>query len=132
MAYDECLAEDIRELLKNRRGIKEKRMFGGLCFLLNGRMCCGVEGTRFVARIGPQRYESALKVKHVSKMDFTGKPLKGFIYVNSNRPRRKTELRKWVGLSIDYVRTLPKSKKQKLKVNFEADQRPLQKVASQA
>ncbi len=81
MAYDEKLAGRVRLLLKGRKGISEKRMFGGLAFMLGDRMCCGVLKEDFVARIGPEAYESALDEPHVRPMDFTGRPIKGYVYV---------------------------------------------------
>jgi len=80
MAFDERLAQRIRQILKGARGVTEKRMFGGLCFLVRGKMCCGVERDHLVVRVGPEQYERALSKPHARPMDFTGRPLKGFVY----------------------------------------------------
>jgi len=107
MALDERLAERVRLVLRRRRGISEKKMFGGLCFLLNGNMACGVEKDKLLVRVGPDEYASALKLKHARKMDFTGKPLTGFVYVLPEGLRRTDSLRKWVDRGIRYAQSLP-------------------------
>lgn len=71
MAYDEGLAERIRDVV-GTRGVVEKKMFGGLCFMLRGHMCCGVTGEDLMLRVGPDQFESVLKRQHARKMDFTG------------------------------------------------------------
>ena len=81
MAYDEYLAERIRKALKRRKGITEKKMFGGICLLLDGNMVGGVVNDDLMVRVGPDGYEDALKQPHARPMDFTGKPLKGMVYV---------------------------------------------------
>ena len=96
MAYDEILADRVEALLKGNRSIAKNKMFGGLCFMVNGNMACGLEKNKLVVRIGPEEYEKILKIKHVRKMDFTGKPLKGFIYVMPEGLRRTDSLKKWV------------------------------------
>lgn len=79
MAYDERLAERVRKSLVRRRGISEKKMFGGLCFLANGHMCRGVIGKDLVVRVGPKAYEASLKTPGARPMDFTGRPLRGLV-----------------------------------------------------
>ena len=109
MAYNEAWADRVRVLLKGKRSVTEKKMFGGLCFLVNGNMACGVEKNKLVVvRVGPDDYEKLLKQKHVRKMDFTGKPLKGFIYVMPEGLRRSDSLNKWVDKGIQFARSLPK------------------------
>jgi len=108
MAYDEALADRVKALLKGKRSVTEKKMFGGLCFLVNGNMACGVEKKKLVVRVGPVDYEKCLKQKHVRKMDFTGKPLKGFIYVMPDGLRRTDSLNKWVDKGIQFAKALPK------------------------
>ena len=85
-------------------------MFGGLCFLLNGNMLCAVNGDKLMARVGQQNYEFAPAQKHVAEMDFTGKPLKGIIYVLPDGMKRKNSLKKWVDMCIEFVGALPKKK----------------------
>ncbi len=108
MAYDEKLAERIRAVLKRRRGVSEKKMFGGLCFLVNGNMCCGVEKYRLVLRVGPERHSEILRRKNARPMDFTGRPLKGFVYVSRAGFDTKAKLENWIEPALDFARSLPK------------------------
>ncbi len=80
MAYDEELAKRIRRALGSRRKFVERRMFGGLAFLYEGRMCCGIVGDDLMLRITSDEFDAALRRRHVRPMDFTGKPLGGFVY----------------------------------------------------
>ena len=111
MPFDEALAGRVRRLLKRRRGVTERRMFGGLCFLLNGNMCCGVERGRLVVRTGPTQYERALKRPYARPMDFTGRPLKGFVYVDARGCRSAAALKAWITLGADFAASLPKKPK---------------------
>lgn len=83
-------------------------MFGGLCFMVNGNMACGVEKKKLVIRVSSDDYEKFLKQKHVRKMDFTGKPLKGFLYVMPDGLRRTDSLQKWVYRGFHFAQSLPK------------------------
>ena len=108
MAYNEALARRVANLLARRRGITQKQMFGGLCFLMDGKMCCGVEREQLVVRVGPVRYEAALKERYVAPMDFTGRPLRGFIYVSATGLKTLAALKRWDDLSATYAASLPK------------------------
>ena len=108
MDIGDKLLEKIRAALKGKRGITEKKMFGGFCFLHNGNMLCGVAKDKMVARVGPDAYESALKQKHVTEMDFTGKPLKGMVYILDSGTKRQDSVNKWVEKSLEFTKTLPK------------------------
>jgi len=108
MAYDARLAERVRRLLARRKGIIEKMMFGGLAFLFRGRMFCGILNDDLVVRVGPQRYEKALSRSHARPMDFTGRPFKGYVYVEPNGTKTKSMLARWVGAAIDFVSSLPR------------------------
>ena len=110
MPYDENLAKRIESILRSWREVSQKKMFGGLCFLLNGNMLCAVNGDKLMGRVGQQNYEFALKQKHVTEMDFTGKPLKGMIYVLPDGMKRKDSLKKWVNMCIEFVSMVPKKK----------------------
>jgi TfoX/Sxy family transcriptional regulator of competence genes len=110
MAYDENLAQRIESVLKSGPEITQKKMFGGLCFLLSGNMLCGINGDKLMARVGQEKYEYALRQKHASEMDFTGKPLKGMIYVLPEGIKRKDSLTKWIDMCIEFVGTLPEKK----------------------
>ena len=83
MAYNEALAERIRIILTSRDGIREKKMFGGLTFLLDGNMVCGVANDDLVVRVGPARYDELLAKPHARLMDFSGRPLNRLVYVGS-------------------------------------------------
>ena len=107
MPYDAALGNRIRRALARRRQITEKRMFGGLTFLVRGNMFCGIVGNELMARVGPQNYERSLTKRHVRKMDFTGVPLTGYVYVTADGSRSSKALRAWVDLALDYARSLP-------------------------
>ncbi len=107
MAYDERLAGRIRDVLANRGDVVEKKMFGGLAFMVKGNMCCGVVGDELMARVGPDGYQAALKRPHARPMDFTGKPLKGFVYVAPEGSAAPDALESWIGLALEFVETLP-------------------------
>jgi TfoX N-terminal domain len=108
MAYDEGLVERLREVFRGRSGIVEKKMFGGLAFMLSGNMCCGVVGETLMARVGPVQYEAALARPHTREMDFTGKSLKGFVYVDPEGFESDADLQSWVALCEAFVGSLPR------------------------
>lgn len=107
MAYDEKLAERVRGVLGRRRGISEKKMFGGLAFLVKGHMACGVLGDDLIVRVGPDEYETALQRAGARPMDFTGRSMKGMVYVGPRGYRRAPSLRAWVERGVSYARSLP-------------------------
>ena len=113
MAYDEKLADRIRKAFARRKGITEKKMFSGLSFLLNGKMCCGVLEDVLVARVNPEGAEKLLEKPHVRPMDFTGRPMKGFLYVSSGGHKTDKQLVSWIERSIDFVLSLPAKRKKK-------------------
>lgn len=82
MPCDEQLVARVRAALQHTRGIAELRMFGGVCFTLNGNMACGVVSTDLMVRVGPDKYDAALKQPHVREMDFTGRAMKGYVFVS--------------------------------------------------
>jgi TfoX/Sxy family transcriptional regulator of competence genes len=107
MAFDENLASRIRAVLSAQPGITEKRMFGGIAFLRNGLMFVGVSGNTLMARVGKANYEDSLARKHVRVMDFTGKPMAGYVFVDAEGTNTKDELAFWVNRSASFVATLP-------------------------
>jgi len=107
MAYDEGLAQRIRELLAKQAGVSEKRMFGGLAFLLKGNMCVGIVKDDLMIRVGPDAYQRLVRHPHARKMDFTGKPMKGFVYVSPEGVESEEGLRLWVGHGLAYASSLP-------------------------
>ena len=107
MAFDEGLAERLREILKTRDGITERKMFGGLAFMSNGHMFVGVTDNALMARVGPIEYASALGKRDVREMDFTGKPMQGYVFVDSAGLESESDLAHWVGTCLRFVETLP-------------------------
>jgi TfoX/Sxy family transcriptional regulator of competence genes len=106
MAFDEKLAERVRGVLVRRPGVSERKMFGGLAFLREGRMFCGVLGADLVVRVGPQAWGKALGRRHVRPMDFTGRPMTGYVYVAPAGVRAAASLRAWVEQGLAFSRTL--------------------------
>lgn len=107
MACDEVLAGRIRDELLQTTGITEKRMFGGVCFLLNGNMLVGVWKDSLIARVGLEASIPALKELHVHPMDITGKPMKGWLLIDPAGIRTDRSLRQWIKRSITFVGSLP-------------------------
>jgi TfoX/Sxy family transcriptional regulator of competence genes len=110
MAYNEQLAERIRIVLTKRKGVTEKKMFGGLTFLLQGNMCCGVTNDELVLRLGPKQGEEAVKKPYVRECDFTGRPMKGMVMVMPYGYKTDTALQQWVRQAADFVASLPAKK----------------------
>ena len=107
MAYDEKLAERIRLLLLKRRDVSERKMFGGIAFLAEGHMFSGVVGSELMVRVGADGYAAALARPHVREMDFTGRPLRGMVYVEPAGIRTARQLEAWLTRGLDFVRGLP-------------------------
>ncbi len=117
MAADEKLLARIRDVLSPRNDVEEKRMFGGVAFMVGGHMCCGPlpskgagkgEGDAdLMVRVGPDQYAAALKRKHATTMEFTGKPLTGFVTVKAAGIRTKRDLTRWIGMGLAFVESLP-------------------------
>jgi TfoX/Sxy family transcriptional regulator of competence genes len=110
MAYDEKLAERIRIALADEPNVTEKKMFGGLAFLLHGNMACGVTKDDLMLRVGANQHEAALALPHARAMDFTGKPMKGFVFVAAEGCKTAKSLGKCLALARDYANTLPDKK----------------------
>ena len=107
MAYNEALADRIRTQLKRRRGITEKKMFGGVCFLVNRNMAFGIVGDELMVRVGPEAYEDALAQRHARDMDFTGRPMKGMVYVAPMGFHKDADLKAWMERGLKFARSLP-------------------------
>jgi len=107
MAYDEAFAERVRAVFAGRDDVAEKKMFGGLAFMVSGNMCCGVSEGDLVVRVGPDAYAASLAHKHVREMDFTGKPLRGFVYVARQAVSSDAQLQAWIGRGVEFVQSLP-------------------------
>jgi TfoX/Sxy family transcriptional regulator of competence genes len=106
MAFDTGLADRIRLILPRNRAISERKMFGGLAFLMNGHMFCGVVKTDLMLRLGEETTPIALRLPHTRPMDFTGKPLKSMLYVDAGGIDSDESLQAWVESALTYVTTL--------------------------
>ena len=114
MAYDEKLADRVREIINKTHNIsEEKKMFGGLCFMVNGKMCVGVEQTRIMVRLDPARYDEVLEQEGCRPMDFTGKPMRGYVFVDVSALNTLKKLDYWVQLALDFNAVAKASKKKK-------------------
>lgn len=107
MAYDEGLAERIRRGLRGRKGVAERRMFGGIAFMFDGNMALGIVGDALMARVGPARHADALALPHVRPMDFTGRPMRGYVYVDAPGIATDEALGNWITACSAFVGTLP-------------------------
>lgn len=107
MAFDETLAKRVRALLIGRSGYSERRMFGGIAFMLDGRMCCGVLNDELVARVDAADYAAALTRPQVRPMDFTGRPMKGYLYIAPAATADDGSLTMWVERCVSFVTALP-------------------------
>lgn len=126
MAYDEGLAERIRGVLEERRDVSEKRMFGGLAFLVSGHMGVGIVQDRLMVRVGPDTYDRLVREPHAHPMDFTGRPMKGFLYVSPAGIESDADLERWVGRGVAFVTALPPKA-----AGQPARKRPLRKARAQ-
>lgn len=107
MAYEKAVAQRVRRVLERYPGVAEKKMFGGLTFLIRGHMCCGVSGDELMVRVGPDAHDAALSQPHAREMDFTGRPLKGFVYVAPAGFASTRDLRAWVARGAEFALSLP-------------------------
>lgn len=108
MAYDEDLAARVRHALAAQGSpADEREMFGGIAFMVEGHMCCGIIGDELMLRLGPDRAGEALREEHVRPMDFTGRPMKGYVYVAPGGTESEESLDRWVGLARVFIRELP-------------------------
>lgn len=113
MAYNEKLADRIRAELGHRKAVEEKKMMGGLTFMVNGKMCVGILKDDLMVRLDPAVYPDARKKKGCREMNFTGKPMKGFIFVSPKGTSIKKDLIYWVDLALDFNKKAKASKKRK-------------------
>ena len=115
MAYDEKLNDRIREALCDLSKVEEKHMFGGTCFMVNGKMCVGVVKDEMMCRIGPDVYEEALEKTGCREMVFTGKPMQGYVFVSSEGMKTKKQFDYWIKLCLDFNKEAKAAKKRKNK-----------------
>lgn len=107
MAYDEALAERVRDALAPRADLSERKMFGGIAFMLGGNMAVGVIGEELMVRLDPSDAERALGESHVRPMDFTGRPMKGIVFVGPKATASDASLGEWVDAGADFAASLP-------------------------
>lgn len=114
MAFDEKLVKRVRELISKTHPItEEKKMFGGLCFMVDHKMCIGVESERMMVRLDPARYEEVLEKPGCTPMDFTGKPMRGYVFVDKDALKTQKELNYWIQLALEHNAVAKASKKKK-------------------
>lgn len=113
MPINEKLNARIREALAQYEDVEEKRMFGGICFMLNGKMCIGVNSDEMMCRIDPDVYEDALTKPGAREMDFTGRPMKGYVFVHEDGLKTKKQFGYWISLCTTFNSKAKASKKKK-------------------
>ena len=107
MPYDEKLAERVRPIFQSEAAYSEQKMFGGVCFMVVLNMAVGVTGADLMVRPGPENFEAARALRHARPMDFTGRPMKGFVYVEAEGIETDTALADWVERGAAFARSLP-------------------------
>lgn len=116
MAFNEKLADRTREIIaRTHKKVEEKKMFGGLCFMVNDKMCLGVEKERLMVRLDPEKFDEVLEKDGCKPMDFTGKIMKGYVFVDIDALNTKKSLEYWVGLGLEFNKKAKSSKKVKKK-----------------
>jgi TfoX/Sxy family transcriptional regulator of competence genes len=104
MAFDLSLAQRVRDVVRDRK------MFGGVAFLVDGKMFIGIRDSSLMARVGAERHDDALAMPHVRVMDFTGRPMKGYVYIDAPAIASEQDLRAWVTWCVEHVAALPRKK----------------------
>jgi len=107
MAFDDGLAERVRDLTAELPDMSERKMFGGLCFLRSGNMCFGIVGSELMVRVGPDAYDDALALPNAREMDFTGRSMRGLVYVGEDGISEDGDLAAWLARGLDFAASLP-------------------------
>ncbi|HEX2084053.1 MAG TPA: TfoX/Sxy family protein [Solirubrobacteraceae bacterium] len=107
MAYDEALADRVRDVIGVRSALTEKKMFGGVAWMIGGNMACGVIGDELIVRLDREEADAALGEPHVRAFDFTGRPMRGFVVVGPEAIAEPGDLTRWVDCGADYAASLP-------------------------
>lgn len=115
MPYNELLAQKVRNAIKSASRVEEKNMMGGLTFMVNGKMCVGILKDDLMVRLDPMIYESALKKKGCREMNFTGRSMKGFVFVSPDGTSNKKDFNYWINLALDFNKQAKASKKKNKK-----------------
>jgi len=114
MAYNEQLADKTRAIIaQSHKKVEEKKMFGGLCFMVNDKMCVGVEKDRLMVRLDPARFDEVMEKEGCKPMDFTGKVMKGYVFVDADVLKTKKQLEYWIKLALEFNKIAKPSKKKK-------------------
>jgi TfoX/Sxy family transcriptional regulator of competence genes len=114
MAYNQKIADRTREIIAaTHNEVEEKAMFGGLCFMVNDKMCVGVEKERLMVRLDPAKYDEVMEREGCKPMDFTGRIMKGYVFVDADVLNTKKKLEYWVKLALEYNKIAKTSKKKK-------------------
>ena len=113
MAYNEKINDRIREAMANLPKVEEKHMFGGTCYMLNGKMCVGVVKDEMMCRINPEIYEEALQKTGCREMVFTGKPMKGYVFVSEEGFKTEKQFTYWINLCFAFNKLAKSSKRKK-------------------
>jgi TfoX/Sxy family transcriptional regulator of competence genes len=119
MAYDQALEGRIRRAVADREDVTDKKMFGGVAFLLDGKMFCGIVRDDLMVRVGPERHGRALAEPHVRPMDFTGRPMQGYVYVGPAGSKTDKMVQRWVERGLEFVATAEKGKPGRKKARVE-------------
>lgn len=116
MPYNEKLADRVREIIAvTHKNVEEKAMFGGLCFMVNDKMCVGVEKERLMVRLDPEKYDDVMEKEGAKPMNFTGKVMKGYVFVDIVALTTKKKLEYWLKLALEYNKIAKASKKKTAK-----------------
>ena len=107
MAYDESLASRVLDLLEGQPDLEQKKMFGGISYMVRGHFCCGIVKDDLCVRVGPDVYDDALAQPHVREMDFTGRPMAGWVFVGPGALESDDDLGAWVGRGLSHALSLP-------------------------
>lgn len=115
MPYNELLADRVRIALGPREDLEEKKMFGGLAFMVAGKMACGIVRDELMVRVVESKYATLLEKPHCREMDFTGRPMKGFLFVESRGLETEMQLSEWLNLGIEFAENAPEKPKKSKK-----------------
>ena len=107
MSYDQELSGRVRKIIHEEKGFSERQMFGGVGFMLHGNMCCGVNQTNLIVRVGLEAYDASLSENNVKVFDMTGRPMRGWVVVEPRGITDESNLQAWVGRGVSFARSLP-------------------------